>query len=144
MLLLQVNCTSVQMASCVVAEKGEGTMDLFAYDIDLSSGQAHLSPIEPNKTSSKAIMDEQELAAIPNLNKLTSEEDSSQPSSKKLLPQLNAPVVPACWSEHQQSLYDSSTIDPALICGAGQELPVKGLSNSLCPPLGSSPFATPF
>ncbi|ERF75240.1 hypothetical protein EPUS_00032 [Endocarpon pusillum Z07020] len=100
----------------------------------------NLSPIDFSKTSSKVIMDEQEFSGIPNLNRMTSEEDSSQPSSKKL---FNAPVVPACWSEHQQSLYDASTIDPALTSGAGYELTVKGPSTIPSPPLRSSSFATP-
>lgn len=123
------------MASCVVAEIGGGTIDLVACDIDLASGEAHLSPIHTSKTSSRVIMDDEELSAIPNFNTMTSAEESSQPSSKKL---FNVPIVPACWSEHQQSPYDAFTMDPALISGAWHALPVKSPSISHCPALRSS------
>lgn len=70
-------------------------------------------------------MDEREITTISNLGSLKSEEDRSQPTSKGLLPQLNVPTLTASWSEHQQSLYDPSTTNPASFCDAGQVLPVN-------------------
>ncbi|KAF7511695.1 hypothetical protein GJ744_003858 [Endocarpon pusillum] len=100
--LRNLKYTSVQMASCVAAKIGGGIIDFVAYDIDLASGQAHLSPLDLSKTSSKGIKDERALSVTPNLNRMTSEEDSSQPSSKKL---VNVPGVTACWSKHQEAPY---------------------------------------
>ncbi len=65
------------MVSCVVADTWEGTLEFFAYDIDLASGKAHLWRIDPSKTSFGVPIGKEEVAAISNLERLMSEEDWS-------------------------------------------------------------------